>query len=126
MDWRVPGSDAPVKWDGVLVWPIDPYKFLKINESPHGLIENIKPKFSLVVVDCAGELDIVSRASNKDGIIVLFDETDSTTSYWLKNYAGNNVFAAIVSEVINIIPAENGFVLTKRDRRKMSGVHNYC
>jgi len=118
MDWRVPGSDAPVKWDGVLVWPVDPYKFLKINESPHGLIENIKPKFSLVVVDCAGELDIVSRISNKDGIIALYDETDSTTSYWLKNYAGNNVFAAGILETINIIPAENGFVLTKQDRKK--------
>jgi hypothetical protein len=118
MDWRVPGSDAPVKWDGVLVWPVDPYKFLKINESPHGLIENIKPKFSLVVVDCAGELDIVSRVSNKDGIIALYDETDSTTSYWLKNYAGNNVFAAGILETINIIPAENGFVLTKQDRKK--------
>ena len=123
MDWRVPGSDAPVKWDGVLVWPVDPYKFLKINESPHGLIENIKPKFSLVVVDCAGELDIVSRASNKDGIIVLCDKADSTTLYWLKNYAGNNVFSVDVSEAISIISAENGYVLTKQDKRKVSRVH---
>jgi hypothetical protein len=122
MDWRVPGSDAPVKWDGVLVWPVDPYKFLKINESPHGLIEKIKPKFSLVVVDCAGELDIVSRASIKDGIIVLFDETDSTISYWMKNYAGGNVFPSGVSETICIIPAENGFVLTKQDMQKASRV----
>lgn len=123
MDWRVPGSDAPVKWDGVLVWPVDPYKFLKINESPHGLIENIKPKFPLVVVDCAGELDIVSKASNKDGIIVLYDEGNSTTLYWLKNYAGNNVFSVDVSEAISIISAENGYVLTKQDKRKVSRVH---
>jgi hypothetical protein len=123
MDWRVPGSDAPVKWDGVLVWPVDPYKFLKINESPHGLIENIKPKFPLVVVDCAGELDIVSNASNKDGIIVLYDEGNSTTLYWLKNYAGNNVFSVDVSEAISIISAENGYVLTEQDKRKVSRVH---
>jgi len=123
LDWRVPGSDAPVKWEGVFVWPVDPYKFLKINESPHGLIENIKPKFSLVVVDCAGELDIVSRASNKDGIIVLCDKADSTTLYWLKNYAGNNVFSVDVSEAISIISAENGYVLTKQDKRKVSRVH---
>jgi len=123
LDWRVPGSDAPVKWDGVLVWPVDPYRFLKINESPHGLIENIKPKFSLVVVDCAGELDIVSKASNKDGIIVLYDEGNSTTLYWLKNYAGNNVFSVDVSEAISIISAENGYVLTKQDKRKVSRVH---
>jgi hypothetical protein len=123
MDWRVPGSDAPVKWDGVLVWPVDPYKFLKINESPHGLIENIKPKFPLVVVDCAGELDIVSKVSNKDGIIVLYDEGNSTTLYWLKNYAGNNVFSVDVSEAISIISAENGYVLTKQDKRKASRVH---
>jgi len=123
LDWRVPGSDAPVKWEGVFVWPVDPYKFLKINESPHGLIENIKPKFSLVVVDCAGELDIVSKASNKDGIIVLYDEGDSTTLYWLKNYAGNNVFSVDVSEAISIISAENGYVLIKQDKRKVSRVH---
>ncbi|HHV34403.1 MAG TPA: hypothetical protein GXX59_02335 [Syntrophomonadaceae bacterium] len=122
MDWRVPGSDAPVEWDEVFVWPVDPYKFLKINESPHGLIENIKPKFPLVVVDCAGEMDLVNRVSNKDGIIVLYDEMDSTTSYWLKNYAGSNVFPASVSEAINIIPAENGFVLTKQDGKKVSRV----
>lgn len=123
LDWRVPGSDAPVKWEGVFVWPVDPYKFLKINESPYGLIENIKPKFSLVVVDCAGELDIVSKASNKDGIIVLYDEGNSTTLYWLKNYAGNNVFSVDVSEAISIISAENGYVLTKQDKRKVSRVH---
>src|SRR5690606_2383379 len=99
------------------------YRFLKINESPHGLIENIKPKFSLVVVDCAGELDIVSKASNKDGIIVLYDEGNSTTLYWLKNYAGNNVFSVDVSEAISIISAENGYVLTKQDKRKVSRVH---
>lgn len=117
MDWRVPGSNAPVKWDDVLVWPVDPYKFLKIDESPHGLIENIKPKCDLVVADCAGELDIVSKVSNKDGIIVLCDERDSTVSYWLKNYAGDNIFAACVSGDINIVPAENGFVLTRQDGR---------
>ena len=121
MDWRVPGSDAPVKWDGVLVWPVDPYKFLKINENPNGLIENIKPKFPLVVVDCANEMEIVSRASNNDGIIVLYDQTvDPATSYWLKNYAGNNVFPASVSETIDIILAENGYVLNKHIERGKS------
>jgi hypothetical protein len=123
-DWRVPRSEAPIKWNGILVWPVDPYKFLKINEPAHGLIENIKPKFPLVIVDCAGDLDIVSKASNRDGVIVLCDEADSTTSYWLQNYAGSNVFTGDVAGSTDVIVAENGFVLTKQATGKIPNVVN--
>jgi hypothetical protein len=40
----------------------------------------------------------------------------------MKNYAGGNVFPSGVSETICIIPAENGFVLTKQDMQKASRV----
>jgi len=117
-DWRVPGSNAPVEWGGILVWPVDPYKFLKVNESPNGLIEGIKHKFPITVVDCAGDMELVSGVSNNDGIIVLYDQAvDPATSYWLKNYAGRNVVSASVSEAINIIPAENGYLFTKQEEK---------
>ena len=120
-DWRVPGSNAPLEWGDILVWPVDPYKFLKVNESPHGLIEGIKHKFRITVVDCAGDMEIVSGVSNNDGIIVLYDQVvDPATSYWLKNYAGRNVVSASVTEAINVIPAENGFVLVKGEERRIS------
>lgn len=117
-DWRIPGSDAPLKWGGVTVWPVDPFKFLNVRDaSAHALIEQIKPKFSLVVVDCAGNLEIVSRAPKTDGVIVLHkegDTADAATSYWLKNYAGSNVFVMSPSEVPDVLSVENGFIVAKR------------
>ncbi|MDN5375143.1 MAG: hypothetical protein PWQ39_183 [Thermacetogenium sp.] len=117
-DWRIPGSDAPVKWGGVTVWPVDPFKFLNVKDaSAHALVEQIKPKFNLVVVDCAGNLEIASRAPKTDGVIVLHkegDTADAATSYWLKNYAGSNVFVMSPSEVPDVLSVENGFIVAKR------------
>ncbi len=116
-DWRIPGSDAPLEWGGVTVWPVDPFKFLNVKDvSAHALVEQIKPKFNLVVVDCAGNLEIASRAPKTDGVIVLHkegDAADAATSYWLKNYAGNNVFVMSPSEVPDVMGAESGFMGTK-------------
>ncbi|NPV30720.1 MAG: GGDEF domain-containing protein, partial [Firmicutes bacterium] len=71
-DWRIPGSNAPLGWGGITVWPVDPLKFLNVRDvSPNALVESIKPKFPLVIVDCAGSLDIAGRVSRSDGIVVL-------------------------------------------------------
>ncbi len=124
-DWRIPGSDAPVKWGGVTVWPVDPFKFLNVKDaSAHALVEQIKPKFNLVVVDCAGNLEIASRAPKTDGVIVLHkegDTADAATSYWLKNYAGSNVFVMSPSEVPDVLSVENGFVMVKRRAESAEG-----
>lgn len=118
-DWRIPGSDAPIKWGGVTIWPVDPMKFLNIKDvSAHALVDQIKSKFSLVLVDCAGNLEIISRVPKTDGAVVLHKEgdmADTATSYWLKKYAGNNVAVMSPSECPDIVNAENGFVLIKRD-----------
>jgi hypothetical protein len=120
-DWRIPGSDAPVGWGGITVWPVDPLKFLNVRDvSPNALVESIKPKFTLVIVDCAGSLDIAGRASRSDGIVVLYkegDSADAATGYWIRSYPGNNVLVCAPSEAPDILPAENGFVLVKRGVR---------
>lgn len=117
-DWRIPGSDAPIKWGGMMVWPVDPFKFLNVKDiSAHALVEQIKSKFSLVIVDCAGNLEIASRAPKTDGIIVLHregDAADAATSHWLKSYAGNNVIAMSPSEVPDLLQADDGFVVVKK------------
>ena len=116
-DWRIPGSTCPLERNNIKIWPVDPYKFLDVTDLPvNVLLERIKNHFSLVVVDCAGKLDLCAKASNTDGVIVIHREgdiADSITAHWVENY-GRNVFVAAPGEFPSIIKAENGFVLTRR------------
>jgi hypothetical protein len=113
-DWRVPGASAPVELDGVHVWPIDPLKFLDVRESVHALVDQIRRLFSLVVVDCSGNLDLCARVQKTDGIMVLQtagDLADRVVQHWLKNYGGPNVFTLPPGASPRLVAAENGFVV---------------
>ncbi len=44
-DWRIVGSEAPIDWAGVKIWPIDPYKHLSLEYNVHKLVDEIKPYF---------------------------------------------------------------------------------
>jgi len=118
LDWRFPGSDAPVDCNGIMVWPVDPFKYLDIKESACALVEQIRRKFDLTIVDCAGKLDIVKHVTKTDGVVVLHKEgdfADTAASYWIQHYAaGNNVLIVAPAEAPNIIPADNGFVFLKK------------
>lgn len=116
-DWRIPGSTAPVEWQGIQVWPIDPCKFLNIKEPLHGLVEQIRHRFNLIIVDCGGSMDICARAPKTDGILLLRtsgDLSDQAVDYWLKNYGGPNVLVMAPVEVPDIVATENGFLLMKQ------------
>lgn len=114
-DWRILNADAPVKWAGVYVWPIDPYKHISAYYDTHALIDQIKSKFSIVVVDCGASLDICSRISSEEGVLLLYKEGDASdvaTKHWHKNHGGQNVLAMSPNEAPAIIEANNGFVIT--------------
>ena len=103
-------------WTGVVVWPVDPYKFNNSNVDVHNLVVQIKSKFVLTVVDCGGSLDICSRVARDEGVLVLRkegDASDTATTHWLKTYGGNNVMIMAPSEVPDILAAENGFVVNQ-------------
>ncbi|WP_054697981.1 GGDEF domain-containing protein [Syntrophomonas palmitatica] len=115
-DWRIPGSKAPIKHDNIMIWAVDPYKYLNIPANVHSLVDQIKSRFSLVLVDCGGSLDVCSRIAKDEGVLVLAregDKSDETTQYWLQNYGGQNVAVFTPTEIPNILSAENGFVLSK-------------
>lgn len=115
-DWRFPGSIAPIHHKGVCVWPVDPYK----HSNPitpydvHRLVEQVKHKFILVIVDCSGSLSYCSRIAHDEAIIVLRKEKDTsdlTTTQWLSNYKGQNVLEILPSETLAITEAENGILI---------------
>ncbi len=114
-DWRILKADAPVKWAGVYVWPIDPYKHISSHHDTHALVDQIKDKFSIVVVDCGASLDICSRIAPNEGVLLLYKEGDASdvaTMHWHKVHGGQNVLAMSPNEVPTIIEAENGFIIT--------------
>ncbi|KUG05255.1 ggdef domain protein [hydrocarbon metagenome] len=114
-DWRILKADAPVKWAGVYVWPIDPYKHIASHHDTHALVDQIKDKFSIVVVDCGASLDICSRISPNEGVLLLYKEGDASdvaTKHWHKVHGGQNVLAMSPNEVPTIIEADNGFVIS--------------
>lgn len=115
-DWRIPGAKAPIQYGKVTVWPVDPYKHLRVPVNVHSLVDQIKTRFSLVIVDCGGSLDICSRIAKDEGVLVLAregDKSDEATQHWLANYGGLNVTVFSPAEIPNILSAENGFILSK-------------
>jgi len=97
------------------VWPIDPYKHIASHHDTHALVDQIKDKFSIVVVDCGASLDICSRIAPQEGVLLLYKEGDASdvaTRHWHKTHGGQNVLAMSPNEVPTIIEAENGFVIS--------------
>jgi len=113
-DWRIPGSKAPVKWEGVTVWPVDIYKNIRTTENIYNLIDQIKHRFSLVVVDCGGSLSTCSRVAGDEGVLLIHkegDASDKAARIWIESYRGRNVMSISPSEIPSIIEAKNGFIV---------------
>ncbi|MCL6559440.1 MAG: GGDEF domain-containing protein, partial [Firmicutes bacterium] len=90
-DWRLPGSSAPVMFNGVTVWPVDPLKYLDVRSSVDELVNQISRKFPLVVVDCSGNLELCARVPKHYKVVVVDHSSSKIVELWLKNYGGENV-----------------------------------
>ncbi len=115
-DWRIPGSQAPIIHDKVTVWPVDPYKHVNIPGNVHSLVDQIKSCFQLTFVDCGASLDICSRVAKDEGVLILAregDKSDEVTQHWLQNNGGQNISVFTPAEIPHIVPAENGYILSK-------------
>jgi hypothetical protein len=81
------------------------------------LVDEIKFHFSLVIVDCGGNLDVCSRIAADEAVLLIHregDATDVATGYWLKNHNNQNVLAMTPSEEPEIIEAKNGFMINHK------------
>ncbi len=97
------------------MWPIDPYKHISAHYDTQALVDQIRDKFSIVVVDCGASLDICSRISPNEGVLLLYkegDASDKASKHWHKVHGGQNVLAMAPHEVPTIIEAGNGFVIS--------------
>lgn len=114
-DWRLIGSGAPIDWEGMKVWPADPYKYITTRHDIHKLVDDIKKYFALVVVDCAGNLDLCQRIAHDEGVVILHregDASDAVTSNWIKTYGNHAVMTVSPREEPIITKAENGFIIS--------------
>lgn len=118
-DWRFPRSFAPIHYSGIYVWPVDPYKHTGSVSSYdiHRLVEQIKHKFNLVIVDCCGSLSYCSRVAHDEAIMVIKKEGDSSdivTEQWLTNYKGQNVIEVSPIETPSITEVGNGLLISTK------------
>lgn len=115
-DWRYPTANAPLDWNGIKVWPIDPYKYSNIRADAKSIVDQIKLAFPLVIIDCASSLDICSRVARNEGILILTregDASDQIAQQWLRTYGGNNVTIINPTELPVLKEVENGFILAR-------------
>ncbi|NHM28046.1 hypothetical protein G7K71_13875 [Desulfofundulus sp. TPOSR] len=113
-DWRVPGADAPVIFEGVTVWPVDPGKFLNTRDVlPHALVSQIRKRFSVVVVDCGGDLSLCTGAPRDAAVVVVRtgkDTADWVVERWVKDYGGNVVIVG-PGRALALERVSNGYVV---------------
>lgn len=122
-DWRLLGSDAPIDWEGMKVWPVDPFKHITTRYDIHKLVDQIKNYFDLVIVDCAGSLDLCQRIAYDEGVLLLYregDASDTVTANWAKTFNAQSIMAISPSEEPSIIEAENGYIISYRSINKSS------
>lgn len=123
-DWRILGSNAPIDWEGMKVWPVDPYKQITTSYDIHKLVDEIKGYFSLVIVDCAGNLDLCQRIAYDEGVILIYkegDASDTVTANWMKLFGSSqSVMAVTPAEEPFILEAENGFIINRKGYTHLS------
>ncbi|WP_245527967.1 diguanylate cyclase [Ammonifex degensii] len=112
-DWRVPGSDAPVTFGGVVVWPVDPAKFLDVRDAlPNALVSQVRHRFRLVVVDCGGDLGVAAGAP-RDAVVLALKTgrpaADWALDQWLKSY-GANAVVLTAGQAVALEGHSGGFV----------------
>jgi|GEM_PF-1389621 len=118
-DWRFPRSIAPIQHSGIYIWPVDPYKYTG-SVTPydvHRLVEQIKHKFNLVIVDCCGSLSYCSRVAHDEAIMVIKkegDSSDAVTEQWLTNYKGQNVLEVSPIQTPSITEVGNGLLINTK------------
>ncbi|MGB9848814.1 MAG: hypothetical protein ACPLSY_03170 [Moorellaceae bacterium] len=116
-DWRIPGSEAPVEHAGILVWAVDPYKFLRVSDvSAQRLVDEISPRFELTVVDCGGDLSLYSRPAFSWRALIIDPEGppaagEGVLGFWLRQHGGTNVAVVGSVEGLRVEVGEKEFLV---------------
>lgn len=113
-DWRIPGAEAPVEFRGVTVWPVDPAKFLDVQDAlPGALVSQVRDRFSLTIVDAAADLALAASAARNAVVAVL--KRGGVVEEWLVNrwLADHGARALVLTpgETLKLRPLGGGFVL---------------
>lgn len=120
-DWRFLGAEAPIKWAGITIWPVDPYKHSNVArlDEIQTLIDQIKSRFEITIVDCGARLDMCSRVAGDEGVIIIYtdgDSSDLVAQQWLKNCSTGKVISMSPAEIPNTVVGDNGFIISSGGR----------
>ncbi len=116
-DWRLVGSTAPLEWEGMKVWPVDPHKHIITKYDVHKLVDQIKNYFDAVIVDCAGNLDLCQRVAHDEGILLLYregDMSDVVTANWATTFKQQNLMVISPSEDPGITEEKEGLQIAAK------------
>lgn len=123
-DWRIPGSNAPIEHNGVTVWPVDPYKLSSVAGEVLRLVEQVKRFFSLTIIDCGASLDLCTRVTMDEGVLVLLDKegdaADQAAQHWIKNIGDRNVIIMAYPDTPNLVEVDNGYIIRSASQNKMN------
>jgi len=113
-DWRIPRAEAPVEFSGVTVWPVDPAKFLDVQDAlPGALVSQIRDRFSLTIVDAAADLALAASAARNAVVAVI--KRGGVVEEWLVNRwlteHGARALVLTPGETLKLRPLGGGFVL---------------
>ncbi|MCL6560173.1 MAG: hypothetical protein K6U74_15545, partial [Firmicutes bacterium] len=113
-DWRIPGSDAPVTFNGVTCWPVDPAKFLDYKEVPvNKLVSQVSRKFNMTLVDCGNNLSLCINLP-RDGLVIAVrsrrDLSEQVLDHWMRQ-TNCKVLDIVDTERLTVIEVDKGFVL---------------
>jgi len=115
-DWRIPGSKAPLEKDGITVWPVDPEKFFDVRDAlPNALVSQIRSRFTVSVVDAAGDLTVTAGAPRNAVVIILksgSELVDRLTDRWLREH-GKNALVVLPHETLQVEPLGDGAGILK-------------
>lgn len=91
-DWRVPGSQAPIKKGNLQIYAVDPIKNLNgNNDELWNLVKSVRKNVTYTVMDFAGDIDAAQKAAFQGWSVVLViipggDPVETKTSlHWLKS-----------------------------------------
>ncbi|HBV98006.1 MAG: hypothetical protein JL50_01140 [Peptococcaceae bacterium BICA1-7] len=104
-DWRVPGSNTPIRSGNTKIYAVDPFKNIApdIGQEFWIILKEIRKSADYIVLDLGGDISLAAKVSHQGRAVVLVvipgnDPVEQTVSeFWLKNLAEgkNNIVTGI-------------------------------
>jgi len=120
-DWRVPGSQCPIKKDNLVVYAVDPAKDLDLDDGGEvwAILKEVRKTATYTVMDLGGDMDMAQKAARQGRAVVLVvlpgaDAVELKVSQlWLRNMMDGKKNVVLGIDLRGCPPAVPGGVKPK-------------